>query len=98
MSVEKGYYIGFAEALMYAQAHNDREGGQQTFTTHLPQPSYTEEHGFEFDKNKLSATIRKLDEEGGITVHRFGKDEFGSDTIEMGGSEGHFGLPEWEDE
>lgn len=92
---EQGYYIGFAEALLYAQAHNDVEGGSQTLTTHLPQPSYTEPWGFEFDKDRLAATIKDIDD-GGVSGFRFGKDQWGSDTIEIAGSEGHHGFPEWD--
>lgn len=91
---EQGYYEGFAEAILYAQAYADRRGGRQTHTTHLPAPDYTDNFGFRFDKDILADVIRELDE-GGTTVFRFDKDEFGSDTIEVGGSEGFFGLPDW---
>jgi hypothetical protein len=36
MTNEDAYYLGWAEALLYTQAHNDVEGGQATLTTHLP--------------------------------------------------------------
>ena len=97
MTVEEAYYIGWAEALLYAQAHNDVEGGSQTLTTHLPQPDYIpDELGFKFDKDKVGKAIDDLDSEGGIAGYRYGKDQWGSDTIEVAGSEGHHGFPEWE--
>ena len=89
------YYLGWAEALLFAQAYNDEEGGKQTLITHLPG-----KHGElvdEFDPKRLTAMIDHLDEEGGVTVYRLGKGKWGTTTIEIGGSEGHFGLPEWED-
>lgn len=96
---ERAYYIGFAEALLYAQAAYDVKGGRQTLKTHLPQPEYTDHYGFKFDKNKLIEAIKWLDDEGGIVAFRFNKREgFGDDTIEIGSTEGHFGLPEWASE
>jgi hypothetical protein len=92
---QRGYYEGFAEALMYAQAHNDVEGGSQTLETHLPQPEYTEQFGFKFSVVDLITTISELDDEGRVTMWRLGKDEYDSHTIELGGSEGYHGLPDW---
>lgn len=96
LTIEDAYYMGFAEALLYAQAHNDVEGGSQTMTTHLPEPTYIDDRlGFLFDKDKLVAAIRELDDEGGVIAFRFDKDKYGSDTIEIASSEGHHGMPDW---
>lgn len=101
MTTEEAYYIGWAEALLFAQAHNDVEGGSQTLTSHLPGNFETglESCGgpsFRFDKDKLGKAIKELDSEGGIAGFRFGKDKHGSDTIEIAGSEGYHGFPEWD--
>jgi hypothetical protein len=98
-SIETAYYIGWVEALLYVQAHNDVEGGSQTITTHLPGDfaNLLESCGgpsFRFDKDKLKDIMQDQDE-GGTAGCRFGKDKWGSDTIEVAGSEGFHGFPEW---
>ena len=85
MTNEDSYYLGWAEALLYAQAHNDVEGGQQTLTTHLPAgeeiyafwdptlgtPSSERPPLPIFNPAKLDEAIYKLNDECMITDWRF---------------------------
>jgi hypothetical protein len=93
--IEKAYYGGFVEALLFAQASNDVEGGSQTLKTHLPSPTDTDWRGFLFDPIKMIEAIKELDEEAGIVMWRMGRDEYNSVTVELAGSEGYHGLPDW---
>lgn len=88
------YHLGFAAALLYAQAYNDTPKGQQTLTTHLPKGGY-EDGGIPFSLNSLLQAIDYLNDECRCNEHRLGKDQYGSDTIEIASSEGHFGWPDW---
>ncbi len=85
MTPEDAYYLGWAEALLYAQAANDVEGGQATLTTHLPADE--EIYAFwdptlgtpaserpplpHFNPAKLDEAILKLNDECMITDWRY---------------------------
>jgi hypothetical protein len=103
---ERTWIDGFLMGLLFAQAHNDKEGGKQTLETHLPLERWdlTRQEWVKIDnlEKKISAIIYEIDD-GGIVSHRFkdewtvhGETAYKTRVLEIGGSEGHFGSPDWD--
>lgn len=117
-SHEDSYYLGWAECLLYAQAHADVEGGSQTLSVHLPDTVLGTwgEDAIPFNTDKLDKALYELNDECMCSCWRYKADlgviqgwtNFRGETvppficpqiiIEVGGSEGYHGLPNWDNE
>ena len=101
---EIAWYRGFLDALLYAQAALDHEGGQQTLKLHLPDERLTEtDEGVwdwkPFDPIMLECIAEDLDDAGILWTH-YTLETSGTTTkyytpyLEVGGSEGYHGHPD----